>query len=85
MLFRSWSLRRRGRLPEVTATGGSTVLQTFDFRTSLDGVCVCFSATVEEQVSYGGKVVGESAMVRASDIGNQVKHKYFVSNNSAHV
>lgn len=36
--------------------------------------------TVEEQVSYGGKVVGESAMVRASDIGNQVKHKYFVKN-----
>jgi len=35
--------------------------------------------TVEEQVSYGGKVVGESAMVRSSDIGNQVKHKYFVS------
>lgn len=46
---------------------------------SLDGVCVGFSTTVEEQVSYGGKVVGESAMVRVSDIGNEVKHKYFVS------
>lgn len=41
--------------------------------------CICLSTSVEEQVSYGGKVVGESAMVRASDIGNEVKHKYFVS------
>ena len=24
-------------------------------------------------------MVGESAMVRAEDIGNEVKHKYFVS------
>ncbi|KAJ7389987.1 integrin [Desmophyllum pertusum] len=36
--------------------------------------------SVEEQVSYGGEVVGESAMVRADDIGNEVKHKYFVKN-----
>ncbi|PFX21368.1 Integrin alpha-6 [Stylophora pistillata] len=36
--------------------------------------------TVEEQVAYGGKVVGESAMVRAEDIGNEVIHKYFVKN-----
>lgn len=37
-------------------------------------------ATVEEQVSYGGKVVGESAMKRVEDIGNEVIHKYFVKN-----
>ncbi|RMX38988.1 hypothetical protein pdam_00008175, partial [Pocillopora damicornis] len=36
--------------------------------------------TVEEQVAYGGKVVGESAMVNAEDIGNEVIHKYFVKN-----
>lgn len=36
--------------------------------------------TVEEQVSYGGKVVGESAMKRVEDIGNEVIHKYFVKN-----
>lgn len=41
--------------------------------------CSCFSTTVEEQVSYGGKVVGESAMKRVEDIGNEVIHKYFVS------
>ena len=42
-------------------------------------VFVCFRTTVEEQVSYGGKVVGESAMKRVEDIGNEVIHKYFVS------
>ncbi|XP_074622012.1 integrin alpha-6-like isoform X1 [Acropora palmata] len=36
--------------------------------------------TEEEQVSYGGKVVGESAMKRVEDIGNEVIHKYFVKN-----
>ena len=30
-------------------------------------------------MSYGGEVVGESAMVREEDIGNEVKHKYYVS------
>ena len=30
-------------------------------------------------MSYGGKVVGESAMKRVEDIGNEVVHKYFVS------
>ena len=59
--------------------GPFLLLQTVGFKTSLDGVCVCFSTTVEDQVYCGGNVVGESAMVRASDIGNQVKHKYFVS------
>ena len=39
----------------------------------------CFSTAIEEQVSYGGKVVGESAMVREEDIGNEVRHKYYVS------
>ena len=38
----------------------------------------CFSTSVEEQVSYGGKVVGESAMKTVEDIGNEVIHKYFV-------
>ena len=42
-------------------------------------VFICYSTTVEEQVAYGGKVVGESAMVNAEDIGNEVIHKYFVS------
>lgn len=36
------------------------------------------SSTVEEQVSYGGEVVGESAMKRVEDIGNEVIHKYYV-------
>lgn len=36
------------------------------------------SSTVEEQVSYGGEVVGESAMERVEDIGNEVIHKYYV-------
>jgi len=36
--------------------------------------------TVEEQVSYGGKVVGESAMKRVEEVGNEVIHKYFVKN-----
>lgn len=37
-------------------------------------------STVEEQVSYGGEVVGESAMKRVEDIGNEVIHKYYVKN-----
>ena len=42
-------------------------------------ICIFFtSSTVEEQVSYGGEVVGESAMKRVEDIGNEVIHKYYV-------
>lgn len=54
----------------VVFFGFFLLLQIVGFRIFFDGVCVCFSIIVEEQVFYGGKVVGESVMVRVLDIGN---------------
>lgn len=36
-------------------------------------------STRQEQIYYGGKVVGESAMVTEDDVGNEVRQTYIVS------
>jgi len=38
-----------------------------------------FRGQAQEQVLYGGTVVGESAMLSEDDIGSEVKHIYVVS------